>query len=353
MATFKGEATMQMQDAAEMKRQDGFSERDSQYGIDMAWTGKTIVIEPGLFTLDYPNLPLRQWNVRAEAGVFADGKSMGVKMLRATDDGLPIGEPFRDSYTVIDNATFLAIMRDSTAGTGMQLVSMGSVNNRSQVFATFALADCQFELRKGDVWKPFLNFNNGLADRITNIGANTSIWRQVCRNSARRSLRDTKGSVVNVRYKHTKNVGDKIPNIAQIIDAYVGTSAQFAQAMREIAAVPCDKPRAHTLALGVFGTRGKNNEPLISTRGKNSAERIVALFERGAGNRGESILDVVNAFTDYYSHESRGGDNRYAQWLSSEYGAGADAKEFIIDTMTDGDKREETYRLGRELLATV
>lgn len=340
---------MQMQDAAEMKRRDGITSRDRQDGIDMAWHRKTNIIEAVKMFLTNPMIWINLWDVVKTRGT---GAFAAWEILTATDDGQPIGEPFQGSYTPITNKQFVEIMENSTAGAGMQLVSCGSIKNRSQVFASFALPEAAFELRKGDVWKPFLNFYNGHGNMQTGIGCNTSIWRSVCENSVRRSLRDVAGSIVNVKLKHTKNLQDRIPNIAEICDAYVGTSAQFAKQMRILDAVKVDKTAAAELVAGFFGKRGANNEPVISPQGKNRTERVVALFDKGAGNRGESLLDVFNGFTDFYTHESRGGDNRMAQYLSSEYGDAADAKEDVLNMLLDDDRRETVAKLGRELITS-
>ena len=90
----------------------------------------------------------------------------------------------------------------------------------------------------------------------------------------------------------------------------------------------------------------------LSTRAENTVDRLVSLFNGGAGNNGRNMADAFSAVTDYYTHESSGGENKEKQFLSSEYGAGAQRKaEFFSLVSKGGDRLVNIAKRGAELIA--
>jgi hypothetical protein len=104
--------------------------------------------------------------------------------------------------------------------------------------------------------------------------------------------------------------------------------------MTELAEIPCDLEGSQSLSGFMTGEKRK-----LSTRAGNTVERLGELFVRGAGNRGETMLDCFSAVTDFYSHESSGGENRLKQLASSEFGAGANAKARAWQGLVNVDTR--------------
>ena len=92
----------------------------------------------------------------------------------------------------------------------------------------------------------------------------------------------------------------------------------------------------------------------LSTRVYNAVnESIFPLFVSGKGNKGENLADVFSAFTDYYTHESAGGDDKMKQFVSSEFGNGAtkkqEAMKFLIKCADVKAEFQRKVDLGRQL----
>ena len=80
----------------------------------------------------------------------------------------------------------------------------------------------------------------------------------------------------------------------------------------------------------------------MSSRTFNTVTRLAELFQRGAGNNGETLLDAFSAVTDFYSHESSGGADqpgfRVKQALSSEFGSASRKKQDFFSNLFTVDK---------------
>jgi hypothetical protein len=124
--------------------------------------------------------------------------------------------------------------------------------------------------------------------------------------------------------------------------------AQFNAALEMAANEPLGITGARELFAGWLGT----NAETLSTRAVNTAERLVALHVKGLGNSGETLLDAASAVTDFYSHESSGGEEkdgfRWKQFNSSEFGAGARAKTDFLSALflTEKGKVKGLNRAG-------
>jgi hypothetical protein len=155
--------------------------------------------------------------------------------------------------------------------------------------------------------------------------------------------------------KHTAGMSNKLEGIERVIGNLLGVQAEFQRAM-EIAASEAVNPiQAKNVFAGFLG----ENATELSTRTRNTVDRMSELFARGAGNRGETALDVFSAVTDYYSHESSGGEDkegfRDKQFLSSEYGPARNAKQNFFRSMFVFDDKDKDKVAGynREGLATM
>jgi uncharacterized protein (DUF736 family) len=93
---------------------------------------------------------------------------------------------------------------------------------------------------------------------------------------------------------------------------------------------------------------------------------LTGLFNGGAGNNGETLLDAFSAVTDYYSHESSGGEDqpgfRTKQYLSSEFGSAAKKKQDFFRTLFkvsndapefDRENFRATVENGKRVLAAA
>jgi hypothetical protein len=154
---------------------------------------------------------------------------------------------------------------------------------------------------------------------------------------------------IRARVRHTKNAAFKLPALANLIDKAIGVQGEFALAMDKLAKVKVSKPEP--LFAGFLARDVVDTSKGLSTRSQNITTRLVELYSKGAGNRGENLADAFSAVTDYYSHESSGKENRMKQLVSSEYGSGQNAKADFWAIVNNEDKVDETIQHGEKLLA--
>lgn len=321
-------------------------ERDVQFGIEQAWHGLTTVLEtirkediqekflypivkkPLFFEVEDEKIPTDSYAIVSE------------------DDNLPIGKAVSESYQIITNLEIFEMVQKELSTTRNTLVSCGTVSDRSKGFLVYKIAD-DFISANRNV-EPYLNFIWGHGGNIPLI-ARSSFLVTVCANTFAMNL-GRKGRDFNLSVKHTKNASLKIDNMANAIDRYIGVAAEFQLAMDEMESREADSEKALKIFTGALGEK----DTKLSTRTKNTInDRLVPLFLNGRGNRGKSIADVFNATTDYFTHESSGLNNRLSmkQFVSSEFGSGAENKSMFFDILSDSEETERVAMQGEKILA--
>lgn len=333
---------------------------DKQQGVEVAWHGLTQLVPE----ISLEDNWLTQWDL-VPRRLQLDGVDTKWSVLRCSDDPtIEIGQPYNpETFHPVDNKDFLDLVRQSISGTAHQIVSVGSVRNRGRVFVSIRLHGMETFKAAGRDFSAYLNFGNG-HDKSSVLWVNTSNICTVCDNTFGFNLLsvENKGtgesdeSEVKLRQRHTKNVKMKLPGIAELVDKAVGVQGEFQVTMETLGETRLVHLNAQQLFAGFLGRRipvaeRKNG---LSTRANNTVNRMMELFQTGRGNRGETLADAFGAATDYYTHESSIGDGNVArQFLSSEYGAGRQAKQEFLRIISDPFSLGETEVAGEELLANT
>lgn len=338
-------------------------EHDAQYGLEQAWHGLTKVV-PEIDFRKPETVWLNQWDVAPHRlhVIGVDGKAIETpfSILKASDvPDLIIGRPFDpETYTVVSNQKLLAIIGKAFSGTKHKIVSLGSLQNREKVFVTISLESLKEFKVAGREFEAFLNFGNGFCNG-TSFFANTSNVCTVCDNTYTMNLLH-KGQTLDVRLKHTKNMADELENLPEIIDAAVGVQAEFAEALNGLSKVKCSALQAERTFAG-FLTDERDTEKakkmtaprrsdVISTRGLNTVKRLTDLFGGGKGNKGRDYVDVFSAATDFYSHESSGGDDKRKQFESSGFGSALRKKQEFFELIRTDKGRDSLEKRGAFVL---
>lgn len=342
----------------------GLKEHDKQQGRKQAWHKLTDVKE----NLEIKNCWLSEWDVNEKQfkmEVMHGLKGKGVltidspySYLTASDnESIIIGKPFMKSYVPLTNARLLEICERAIAESkGAFLESCGTINNRNRVFLSFALSELKKFKGAGRVFEPYLNFGNSF-DGSCPVWVNTSNICTVCNNTFNANLMSKSSKVIQLRVKHTKNSEGKIENMVEIIEAAIHTQDVFAKRLDEMAdkSVKENDARAfiaYYIAGDTVDVNSKDEEDhYISTRSNSIIERVLDLFKNGAGNKGENLADLFSAFTDYYSHESSGGDSVLKQFQASEFGVAGLKKQEIFETLINNEKTKESIKKGIAVLA--
>lgn len=341
---------------------------DRQQGRTQAWHGLTAVV-PNL-SLSHPEFYLGQWDVKeariratapdgSNLSLFAateedpegreGGESAGWRCLYTDDKPLPgalfVGAPYnRGTYSPLSNKEFVRIIRASldAAGIGDAVESVGSVFNRRRVFVSIKLPGMETGNFGGRDFSMFLNFLNSF-DMSSPFMANTSNICTVCNNTFQMNLSEG-GCLV----KHTKNMPEKLETLPAVVAQAIGAQKEFGNAFLALHSEAVSEDAVRFL-FAEFVATGK-----LSTRGHGTVERLVQLFRGGAGNAGKTLADAFSAITDYYSHESAGGEDIGKQFVSSEFGDGArkkrDGMAFLTECLNKA-KRQEYAENGKRLIA--
>jgi len=359
---------------------DNIQIRDSQVGVQMAWHGKTdvqSVITKVNCRINYPmrmeplHLLDADGSTRMKVVDEIDektgeptGKLLTVPACEhfqvvSLDDNLPIGNPVKKGYKLISNDQMMDMVEASLAGTTHKIVSVGSINNREKVFCSIKLSD---NIIAGN--RETENVLNVLWGHggVFSVRVMSGFIVVVCANTFAMALRDAskKGKKKNefqAKVKHTGNADLKIENMAKAIDLHYGVAAEFTKAMDSLSNTPCNNDKARQLFAG-FLVRDTEGLEEVSTRTSNTIDTLETLFVKGKGNNGDDMCDAFNAITDYYSHESSGGEDKWRQFESSDFGMGATRKSEAYDLLTGKKVRdvgtfEEVIARGNQVLRLV
>lgn len=298
--------------------------RDVQAGIEMAWHGMTKVVDEVTFDLAFPFEiercelpPLEGWSY-----------------FRCSDDSKPAGVPVRDTYTALSNSRFWEIVQNAVGGSGAIVESAGTLFDRCRRFVTVKLGTEVDDFKVGErVFKNRFSLLDSIDGSTNFYGVNSSTC-VVCANTFGIVMGDKSGEF-RFKLRHSKNLLPKIENMEKAIDAFVGVTAQFRVALEVAHEVPLVVPDARALFAGWMA----KEEQGISKRTYNTVGRLTDLFTGGAGNNGETLLDAFSAVTDFYSHESSGGEDqpgfRVKQSLSSEFGSASRKKQEFFRSIFD------------------
>jgi len=307
--------------------------RDIQAGIEMAWHGMTKVVPAVTFEDAFP------FDIEREQLHTADhGPLEGWSYFRCSDDNQPAGKPVPDSYQALTNARFWEIVQNAIGGTDAAVESAGTIFDRCRRFVTVKLGTDMDDFKVGD--RTFKNRFSLLdsIDQSTNFYGVNSSTCVVCANTFQLVMGDNSGEF-RFKIRHSKNLLPKIENMEKAIDSFVGVTAQFKAALQVAESIPVNETKARQLFAGWI----TDDEAGISTRSYNVVSRLTDLYKGGAGNRGETLLDVFSAVTDYYSHESSGGEDqpgfRLKQTVSSEWGSGQRKKADFFNTLFTFDRK--------------
>jgi len=308
--------------------------RDIQAGLEMAWHGATKVVSEVRFEDAFP------FDIERSPLFTAPEQPLeGWSYFRCSDDNKPAGVPVPDSYSAVTNARFWEIVQNAVGGSGAVVESAGTLFNRCRRFVTVKLGTDMDDFKVGD--RTFKNRFSLLdsIDQSTNLYGVNSSTCVVCANTFAVVMGDTSGEF-RFKLRHSKNLIPKIENMEKAIDSFVGVTSQFKQALVIANEIPVQAADARALFAGWAVT--ENNG--LSTRTYNTVGRLTDLFNGGAGNRGQTLLDAFSAVTDYYTHESSGGEDqpgfRMKQTLSSEFGAASRKKQDFFANLFTARKKE-------------
>ena len=271
------------------------------------------------------------WDVnRVELLMPISNKPSGVFTLVGTDDNKRIGKSFEESFVHISNAETRAITGEILAGIAKlgvtpEIVTSGSVEDRELIFISIRIQEMTGFAIDGREFKLFLNIHNGFAKNSNFIMTNSGIC-VCCANTNQISMMDKSG-VFRFALPHRKNVKPMIAEAVKLIpatfDAAMNGNKAFEKQLKAFASIGITDTEAENIFAWFLGKPSED----LTVRTANQIERLKTLFKSGKGNKGQTLFDVFQSCTEYYTHESAGeSDNVLKQFTSSEFGTSAEKK---------------------------
>lgn len=329
---------------------------------------------------------LTAYNVLPVALTLPNGRKSKYQTLICSDNQLEVGRAFNPkTYTLLDNPTFLGVIGEimgamEKLGLKVEIASSGTLMERERQFISIRILNAE-DLKIDDkrVIKNFLNCLNSIP---SNAGCTVTFANNCfvvcCRNTFAHALRKTDDTPFHAAIKHTKGLRPMLKDVPIMVESYMSGNQKLLKQLKAFVSVGVDTTLAEQVFAAFIAREGKNRLPNspkdiakltpekfmelagfaksdLSTRSANIVERLQYMFSKGDGNKGESALDLFQAVTQYYTHESAGdSDNAMKQVQSSEIGSGSIAKADFYDTlvaMTQDTKRwQGVAKLGETIL---
>lgn len=338
---------------------------DSMQGLKKFWHGLNEIVQKiALATCPLAKNAPNGWDVEKRPMFEPDGSKSDYCRIVCTDDPtIRIGKPVHcETYGLIDNAAFLNVVQDAIDRVpGARIESVGSVCGRTKTFVGVSIPEIAETKGAGRQILPYLNFVNGFDGLPFYCLANNHFV--VCDNTLQLAIQEASGKILRLRIPHTKNAPDRIENLPQLIDAYCGTQRKFAAIMDRLADQSVSTDNAEKFFAGfltvsdtmpaakILAGSVSREDLAMSTRRSNQKDRLLDLFANGAGNRGNDRSDLFGSVTDYFSHESSGGSDRWKQVASSEFGAGQNQKDRAFQVLQDDKGFAEMVNAGSLVLS--
>jgi hypothetical protein len=266
-----------------------------------------------------------------------DGKPTRFSMLRTTDEGLPVGIPFDPkTYKVLFNNAFIAVVESlcealSKLGIKHKIATTGTLRHRGRLFIAVEIDDMSEFNIGGRQFFAFLNCLNSV-DKSCSVTFANNTFCVCCKNSFSCALRAEEGSEFHAKIKHTDGMTAALADVPQLIDLWATGNERIFSKLESFNSIGVTSEQAEN-AFAAFLT-GQDTGSILKTRSLNIVDKIKGLFVRGAGNKGETMLDLFSAATEYYSHESAGNtEDPWKQIETSEIGDGAKRKGQFFDLL--------------------
>lgn len=268
--------------------------------------------------------PHELFKLPLQAVIPDDGATMPLKRYQAVmrDDGKEIGVVGKD-YELTQPWESFDFFRPYLDSGLVELEAGGSLRDGSRMWGLAKIKGADAEVVKGDPVRGYLltytSFDGSLSHGIQQTGI-----RVVCANTLAMAMGSAgEKSVTNARFKHTKNIRDRIADVqAEVMEAIKGFNDSV-EAYRFIAKKKVTDPQLRAYVRNVIELDAKRDEEgNVSDRTEAKIDEVTALI---FDQRGLDLIPAVrgtmwqgyNAVTQYLTHDyGRTPDSRLnAQWF--------------------------------------
>lgn len=259
-----------------------------------------------------------------------------------------------NQYAIIQNRKIAELMSSALqeAGIEYKFSAMGTLKNLSHFFVSIELGENggMFKVNGEDHLFHLNALTNHCGMSFRTHGSHT---RVVCANTFDASRYGDK-KLMDFKVVHKGNVEFKCRDLAQKITGLLKSRESYVEEMEMLAAQKVAEQDIQNIVAGYYIQQAFSKVDKFSTRTLNAVSGITDLSIRGRGNRGESLYDVFNGGTEYWTSGDgvgrRTSDTNKA--FSSEFGTAAAHKrrfgDYLIDNADSVDQLAEEGRVVME-----
>ena len=319
-------------------REDGTAEMFSGNN-EVPWHQLGRVVSGTVTAAEAIKLAQMDWTVR-KVPVFVDidGEMKLVeknKGIIRNDNKLPLAI-VKGRYCPIQNEEAFTFF-DEIVGSGQAVYeTAGTLDEGRQIWIMAKLPDTVYlnPKDKHDKWAMLCSSHDG----------SRSVWMQlvsvrvVCQNTLSIALA---GATNQIKIRHTVNYKTRKEEAQRTLDIAAGYFNRLDLVLKRLNEIPCPEPLARTYTENLFpATEDEKTGILkVSTRTQNIRDSVMALYQRGRGNFGQTRYDFLNGVAEYVSHgrTSRGeieqerAENRFESVMM---GGGAALNQRTFDLVT-------------------
>jgi hypothetical protein len=282
--------------------------------------------------------------------MLADYRLCRPEMVAVNGGVVPLHVP-KNSYRPIGNWEVWEMLQDVLKEIGGEVTTAGTLEAGKKIFYSVKMDGGEMSVRRRhgiDKVRAILNFVSSHDGTIA-LNVFDCMIRIVCMNTLRWAM-EAKGDIGGVVY-HSGNASDKIKGLIASITGVLSHRAGFAQAMAELDEMGANVEQLRHIPLGYFATLGTDECDNLSTRSRNAAEEITRLAIKGMGNNGETMYDLGNGATEYWTSGEGCGKKASAQdrLYKAQFAGAADHKVRFIQGLLDADTRAEWQEKGKEM----
>ena len=248
------------------------------------------------------------WNVVSRDMTYqVDGVEYKVpgKKVQVRDDNYEVVGVVGNGYHTYQNSDFKNLIAPAVSEGVLTIENIGYLGRGEKVFCQAVMAE-EFKV-VGETHKGMISLMNSHDGTSALAGGVTDV-RVICGNTFAQAMTD-----MGTKIRHGKNLYIDAENIKVIVDYVNEGMAKFSQAAEILATTRCNDEMVDKVITSVYGKK-----EVSQVRAANDIKKF---FRDGIGTEGKSCWDLMNGFTQFYTHESGKDDNK--RYVSSNFGRNA------------------------------
>lgn len=263
------------------------------------------------------------WTADLTALYLADGREIDQRAVVRSDNQKILGV-VSSKYRGPQNVDAMEFFDGVIARGEAQYAGAGMFRGGREVYIQAKLLGASEAIGdSADVCDPYILLRNS-HDGTGALQIGFSVTRVLCENTLAAALGEMKGDNRTRRLRHIGDIVEQLDAASHALDGIRREWRQTADTYRKLAAMPMSRSAARDyFEAALAGT--STSERIL----EESANRVEALYQRGAGAVVGSAWGAYNAITNYLSHE-RGRDRTRKESLLAGDSAKVNARALML-----------------------